>query len=370
MLKQMDDQSVGDSDRRPVNGGRRSFTRLAAAQGADTDPAEPNPRPLAAAAPESGKVLYQNACLYLEQVFRAVRSQQRFDLEPGLRIVEQMIHVPPAQDLLFSLSLHLDDPMKYAAFHSVNVAVYAARIAKHLGFEPRRQVEIGLAGLMHDVGMALVPEAIIYKRSPLDAQDLKVLKNRPNLAEKILQGFGLDFAYLAECAAQVSERIDGSGYPRGLKSDEIHEYAQVLGLLDLYEALVHSRPNRDRFSFFEAVKYIFKSSKNQFQRRHMKALLGLFTVFPIHSYVLLNSEAVGKVIETYPDQPMRPKLKILFDSQRRNVLTTRIVSLQSASLLNVVACITEKEIRELKRGGAAAPSPVPENCPVDLEPVL
>jgi HD-GYP domain-containing protein (c-di-GMP phosphodiesterase class II) len=369
----MEKESFKKVGRGSGNGAQLSFTQLAglqAAQGGAGPPSAASDRPAAAAPAENGKILYQKACAYLEDVFRAVRSRQRPDLEPGLEIVTQMARVPSGEDVLFSLALHLDEPQRYAVLHSVNVAVYAVRIAKQLGFEPERQIQIGMAGLLHDVGMAAVPDGIVYKKSDLNAQELAVLKDRPNQACRILQDCGPEHAYLAECAAQISERIDGSGYPQALKADEIHEYAQVLGLLDLYEALVHTRPGRERFSFFEAVKYIFKSCKNQFSRRHMKALLGLFTVFPINSYVLLNSEAVGRVIETYPDQPMRPRLKILLDSQRRKVLTERIVSLPAAPLLNIVACISEKDIRELMRNGPALTAPLPENSPVDFEPVV
>ncbi len=82
-------------------------------------------------------------------------------------------------------------------------------------------------------------------------------------------------------------------------------------------------PRRDKLTHFTAVKEIINTCKNRFQRKHLKLLLSIFTVFPIHSYVRLNSNAIGKVIETYADQPMRPKLQIVFDSQRRKVLTRK-----------------------------------------------
>lgn len=198
--------------------------------------------------------------------------------------------------------------------------------------------------------MALIPENTIYKQGPLSAEELNALKDRPNLALKILQGLGPAGATIAETAGQVYERMDGSGYPRGLSSAEIHEFAKIIGLLDLYEALVHSRPNRERLSFFEAVKYIFKSCKTQFERHYMKSLLRVFTVFPLHSCVQLNSEAVGRVIAIHPDQPMRPKLQILIDSQRRKPLVERIVDLPEEPLLNIVRSISEKEIKELLQG--------------------
>lgn len=356
----------------PANGGRLSFARLArstapsssgVARGASASP----PRMPAA---DDARGLYEAACRYLETVFHAVRQNRPIDPEPGRELVERMAAAPAGSDPLFSLALHRDDPLRYSLLHSVNVAIYAVRLAPHLGIDAAGQVELGLAGLLHDVGMARIPETVIAKKAPLDPAERELLRGRPLQAYAILQALGAPYAFAAECAAQVCERLDGSGYPRGLKADEIGAYAQVIGLLDLYEALVHSRPNRERVSYFEAVKYIFKSCKTQFRRQDMKALLRLFTMFPIHSYVRLNSDAIGQVIETYPDQPMRPKLRIVYDSQRRRLLTERIVNLADTPLLHIAACVSEKEIRQIAQQAPALPTAAVEPCPVVEEPIV
>ena len=101
---------------------------------------------------------------------------------------------------------------------------------------------------------------------------------------------------------------------------------------------------------FAAVKEIINTSKNQFQKKYLKALLSIFTAFPIHSYVRLNSHAIGKVIETYPDQPLRPKIQILYDSQKRKVLTEKFVALPEDPLLHIVDSINENQIRQIVGG--------------------
>jgi HD-GYP domain-containing protein (c-di-GMP phosphodiesterase class II) len=344
-----------------------SFARLAAANSAETPRAV---RPAAAAPASHRRELHAQACACLAQIFGDVRAKRPFSLEPAASLIGRMAAERPQPDALFALALHLDEPRNFPLHHGVNVAVYAVKMAQDLGFDEEHQVQIGLAGLLHDVGIALLPDALLHKKGPLADAELSLLRERPNSAARILQCLGPAHGSIAESAAQVYERIDGSGLPRGLAGDEIHEYAQIIGLLDLYEALVHSRPNRERLSFFDAVKYIFKSCKTQFQRRYMKSLLRVFTVFPIGSYVQLNSEAVGRVIETVPDEPMRPKLRILFDSQRRQVLAERAVALTEAPLLNVVRSVTAKEIRELRLGTAALSGPGPATCETVEAPIL
>jgi len=296
------------------------------------------------------KLLYEEASTYLSEVLNAVRSRKGFTLEKGFEVVRKMVGVNHPQDPVLVTALHLDNWRQYVIHHPVNVSIFAIKIAEHLGFTREKQVEIGMAGLLHDVGMAVLPDKILFKQGKLNDAEIKLFRQRPNLSSKILRTLGDKYAYLAECAVQVYERIDGSGYPRGLQASEMHEYAQLIGLLDMYESLIHSRPQRAKHTPFAAVKEIINTSKKHFQKEYLKALLSIFTAFPIHSYVRLNSDAIGKVIETYPDQPMRPKIQIIYDSQKRKVLTEKIVALPEDSLLHIVDSINEDQIRQLVEG--------------------
>lgn len=320
-----------------------SFVKLAAVQ-EKTGRASLKP-----AHDENRKLLYEEGLAYLNQVLSAIRNRQGFSVDNGLQIIRKLAEGNPDQDPALIMALHKNDRFKFVLHHGVNVAIYAIKIAKYLGFKLENQIELGLAGLLHDVGTAAIPDKIIYKQKKLSDEEIKMFRERPSFSYKILQKFGSEHAYLAECAAQIHERIDGSGYPGGLKAAEIHHYAQILGLLDTFEALIHSRPQRDKLTPFAAVKEIINCGKERFQRKHLKALLNTFTVFPLHSYVRLNSDAIGKVIETYPDQPMRPKVRIVYDSQNQKVLTDRIIALPEDSLLHIVDSVTDEEIRQLSK---------------------
>ena len=336
-----DPQAGGDQEIKKKS--KLSFVELAAGQ-------KKNGKANHRSAPdESRKLLYEEALDYLNQALGAVRNRQRFSLEKGLQIICKITEVTLSADPLFIMSLHADDRNKFVLHHGVNVAVYAIKLTKYLGFGLDQQIEIGLAGLLHDIGTAMIADHIIYKQKKLRKDEIEIFRQRPNYSYKILQSFGHDYAYLAECAAQVYERIDGTGYPRGLTADEIHEYAQILGLLDVYETLIHSRPQRGKLTPFAALRKIINTSKNRFQRKHLRALLNTFTLFPLDSWVRLNSEAIGKVIETYPDQPMRPKVRIIYDSQKQKVLTERIVALPEDPLLHIVDSVTDEEIQQLSK---------------------
>ena len=335
-----------------------------AATGAGAGPAEEpvSTEGAIGAAPADPSSIYEDATFYLSKVFDAVKEQKQFALDPGFRIVRQVVESQAPGDALFVQTIQVDDWRNFQINKSINVSIYAVRLAHQLGYSGEKQVEIGMAGLLHEVGMCRVPDSIIAKKEQLTPQEFKIIQQHSEFGYQILEAYGEAHPYLAEAALQIHERIDGSGYPKGLKGDEIHDYAQIIGLVDIYEALTHSRPQRDRYNHFFAIKEIIKACKTQFQKKHLKALLNAFSIFPLSTYVRLNSNAVGRVIETYPEQPMRPKLQITFDSQGRKVLTDRIVNLPENALLYIVDSVNDDEIEQLERGHPfqGAPEPLGE----------
>jgi HD-GYP domain-containing protein (c-di-GMP phosphodiesterase class II) len=294
---------------------------------------------------EDRKNLYAAAFRYLSTVFEAVKNQHPFSLEEGLNIVRRMAEYESDEDPLFIQAIHHDSLDHYYIYNSLNVAIYALKITSSLRWSLERRIEAGVGGLFHNIGMALVPESLIYKKEQLGRNEIQVFKEQPVLGSKILESFN-GYPWLALCAAQVHERMDGSGYPLGLKGSEIHEYAQVIGLADMYEALIHSRPQGERFLYFSALKEIIRIGKQGFRRDILKAFINVFTFFPPQTYVRLNSNAIGRVIKTYPENPLRPTVEIIFDAQMRSAANRPSFSLSENPLLQIVDSVSAQEVRD------------------------
>lgn len=296
---------------------------------------------------ESREDIYETAVIYMEDVLSKLKEKGSFSCNEGFRIIEKIVGTREMQDSLYIKALHFEKALKFLANHSVNVAVYSIKMASGLGFSREQQLEIGIAGLFHDVGMCKVPEEIIYKKARLSDREFQIVQKHPNFGYELLNHLVGQYSFLAECALQEHERIDGSGYPKGLKGDEVHEFARIIGLVDVYEALTHSRPQRGRLLHFDAVKEIIQTNKRAFQRNHLKSLLNIFSIFPLHSYVKLNSKAIGMVIETHQEHPLRPKLQIIYDSHGKPLFPERILNLPENPLLYIVESISEKELEKL-----------------------
>ena len=297
--------------------------------------------------PLDANAWYQRACRFVEDVFGKARNKETPNLSEGEDLIEEIVqaclrgNLP--QELLIKAQ-YGDETSSFLTNKAVNVTVFAIFMGDTLGLPKKRLVELGLAALLHDIGKIRVPDEILYKEGSLKEDELAVLRKYPHDSFEILQGLGDKYHNLAECALHLNERLDGSGFPQGLEGEAINPYARILGILELYEAMTHNRPQRKKFTHFEAVKEIIKTKKNAFQRELLKAFLNTFGVFPLHCLVKLNSGAIGRVIQTYEEQPLRPHIEIIVDAQDRPVKVPRTIDLREQQVLYIVDALTEENL--------------------------
>jgi HD-GYP domain-containing protein (c-di-GMP phosphodiesterase class II) len=159
------------------------FRRLAPQIQSEVSPDQPLPElgdALPAVSEATLKVLYGEAADYVRDMFQAVKSDRRFDLAAGFGIIRKFVSLP--EGTFFARITRADDPYQFVVNHSVNVAIYAIQMARYFGWNHDRQLEIGMAGLVHDIGIATIPEATIYKRATFAPSEFKIFRERPMAA--------------------------------------------------------------------------------------------------------------------------------------------------------------------------------------------
>lgn len=296
------------------------------------------------AARKDDERLYQAGMKLYADIYDAVQTESVFSVDMTVSLIKKIIASLQESKALLVLAVGKDYRQDTIAHHSLNVAILSVTIGSHAGIAGTSLVELGTAALLHDIGTARVSQDLYNKPSALTDSELRELRQRTVMSQQILEHLGGQHAYLSAVAAQVYERLDGTGYPSGLKAGDIHEYARVIGLADLYEALTHSRPHRGRFLHFPAIQEMLRSCKQSFDRRYLKALLKTVSLYPVLSYVQLNSGAVGRVLETDSRDPLRPRLRILFDVQKKPVPSERIIDLRENPLLFIVGAVAEENL--------------------------
>ena len=230
---------------------------------------------------------------------------------------------------------HLDLPK-----HMVNVAILAVKIGQAVGYGQEELRRLALAACLHDVGMARISRHVLEKPGALTPDELSQIRQHPEAGFRMLQALGPEFDWLATVALHEQEREDGSGYPQGLKGDQIHEYAKIIGLADVYDALTNKRPYKKINVALDAIKEIMTTNRHMFPAPILKGLIQGLSTFPMGSLVRLNSKEIARVVATNPAFPLRPVVEVLTDPHGERLASGRRVDLARNSLLYITEAVT------------------------------
>lgn len=201
---------------------------------------------------------------------------------------------------------------EYLFDHCVNVSLLSMSMAAHLGVDRERIMEIGLGGLLQDIGMLRVPESIRLATRPLtDSERLEIHRHPLHTLDMLANLRGIP-QIVKLLAYQVHERLDGKGYPRGRFGAQIHEYAKIVAIADTYAALTHNRPHRPALTPYQAAKKVLKDgASDKFDRRLVRAFLDTVSLFPIGSQVGLSDGSSARVLRANPGLHTRPVVEQL-----------------------------------------------------------
>ena len=290
----------------------------------------------------SARPLYAEAVAFARESFVGARDGEEPDMARA-RMVAERIHTSMLQsNLLLNRAL---EPYKRFEIptHCTNVAIFAAKIAMSRDLPLADTLRVIQAGLVHDVGMARLPESILFKEGELTEEERDVMQQHPVLGAEIISRLGQEFRWLHRAIRQEHERIDGSGYPERLRADQIDPVARILGVADVFEAFSHSRAYRSPFTAFEALERVVQMRGTIFDGEIVDALANEISVFPLDSYVKLSSGAIGRVVATNPENLMRPTIEVLWNENWRPI-EPRVVSLDDVPDIAIERPLHESEV--------------------------
>jgi HD-GYP domain-containing protein (c-di-GMP phosphodiesterase class II) len=198
----------------------------------------------------------------------------------------------------------------------VNVAVLATKVGAGLGYHGKELERLTFAGLLHDIGLFAVPQSLITKSGRLTRDERTLIEQHPELGYQAIRKAGPKYDWLAQVVRQAHERWNGQGYPNKLKERQISEFAQIIGVVDVFDALVSPRGYRRRFFPHEAVRELVVAERAAFPREVVKALVEQLSAYPLGTSVRLTTGEVGSVMRINTRYPLRPVVWIEGDATR------------------------------------------------------
>ncbi len=198
----------------------------------------------------------------------------------------------------------------YVLDNALHVAVISVKIGMGLRYETEGLDQLALSGLLHDVGMWTLSDAVLQHPGALTEEQLVAVRAHPERGRRLIMNCGSSYERLASVVAQEHERCDGTGYPCRLKGSQISEPAQIIALADTFDALVTARPYRKHIPPHHALRELLVHGKAAFAHRALKALGDQVTLYPVGTPVRLNTGERGTVSRVNPRYPLRPTLVV------------------------------------------------------------
>ncbi|WP_147819932.1 HD-GYP domain-containing protein [Salidesulfovibrio onnuriiensis] len=218
---------------------------------------------------------------------------------------------------------HADE---YTYTHGINVSVLAIILGKHLNLTPEELRLVGIAGVFHDVGKALVPESILNKPGRLSDEEMDIMRTHAQKGYDVLSLQQDMPPEVMNAALEHHERCDGSGYPKGIRSTETHIISRVIGLVDVYDALTSRRPYKDALPPGKVMGMMYQWRLSDFQPHIVEHFIKSLGIYPVGSFVRLTDGRHGVVVGHHADAPLRPVVKVAFDLAMQPI-TPRVVDL-------------------------------------------
>jgi HD-GYP domain-containing protein (c-di-GMP phosphodiesterase class II) len=252
---------------------------------------------------QEAKVIYDLICLGE----LANLSQVRTLVGSFLDVLEK------DRNILLALCLYQSPNLaEYLYRHAVNMCLVSLAAATASGYSKGQVLEIGQAALLADVGMAMVPEAILLKAGKLTEEELAEIQRHPAISFALLEKIQDPSDYILAAAYQHHERLTGAGYPKRRSQAQISQVARIVAISDTLCAMVHKRSHRDALTPQMALDKVIKMGQMNFLDPVLiRNLLRYLSVYPIGTYVELASGRMGRVVAAHPEDPTRPVISIL-----------------------------------------------------------
>lgn len=251
-------------------------------------------------------------------------------------IVEEILH--NKQTMINIIDLRNFDDYTYS--HCLNVTVISVVLGIALGLSKDTIYELSIGGLIHDTGKMFVPKEILNKPDKLTPEEFEEIKKHSELGYRYL----LNSADIPEnskiATLQHHEQFNGKGYPSGISGESITQFARIISVADVYDALTSDRPYRKAMLPSDAIEYIMGGYGTMFDPQIVDALTKRVAPYPVGTCVKLSTGEVGIVIKNYETTSMRPLVQLIEDGK---LTSTQIDLTHDRSSLS----ITVQEIVDL-----------------------
>ena len=286
--------------------------------GAETDASQAGGNAEISVANDAEKVqkaeqFYADFLKHVESVFASATASKELHFYTIADKVKEMCDIvkePEQRRYLLRVMKSESFSTNYLASHALKSAIISITIGHFIKLPPHRLIELGVAALLHEIGMNKLPPQLYLAKRELIPAEKKALLSHPLKGFQILKEYNFPLA-VSLAALEHHERENGAGYPRKLTGDKISLYSKIIAVACSYEALTSMRPYRQAEDYHRGIIDLMKNAGKQYDDTIVRALVFSLSIYPIGLYVLLSNDKKAQVVDVNPENPRFPTVQLI-----------------------------------------------------------
>ncbi|MGI9342905.1 MAG: HD-GYP domain-containing protein [Gammaproteobacteria bacterium] len=275
------------------------------------------------------KVTHAQTVSAVNEIFDSVKNGAGMDLQAAEEAIEPMVESVVENEDAMSWLARMKKKDNYTHDHSIASCVWAVIFGKHLGLEKEALQVLGLGALLMDVGKTRIPTELLVKTGELTKRETLLLRKHVDFGREIAARVeGVD-ARVIQIIESHHERYNGTGYPGGVKGNDIPVFARIAGIVDTYDAMTTFRPYAKPISTYEAMRKLNDLAGLEFQAEMVEQFVQAVGVFPVGTLVELSTGEAGVVVEQNRTRRLRPQIMLLTDEQKNALHNFKTIDLRT-----------------------------------------
>lgn len=285
---------------------------------------------------------YKKSISTVKDVFNKVLSEETMGIKAALttealeavqKVIDDILETLESSEEILYTVVDLIGVDAYTYKHSVNVTVLSIIVARALGYKQSDIKNIALGALLHDIGKVRVNPELILKPDKLTMKERSLIEEHSKLGHELLVGF----EHIPYTTKQIilfhHEKLDGTGYPYGLKGIEIPEYVRIVTVCDMYDAMTTDRVYRAKMPFYRALDILMGEAIYRIDPKVYSVLLDNVAVYPVGTGIILSDKRIGVVLKYRHKNPARPIVRVLNNTSDSDNILVETIDLEKSQVL-------------------------------------
>lgn len=281
---------------------------------------------------QQAKVCFESAAATLDRVFDSLCAGKTTDITAVKDAISPLIEGVFRNQEAVAALLRLKEKGDYRYHHGISMALWGAILGRHLGLHRDELEKLAVGCAMCDVGMTELSQDLLDQPEELNDTQRRIVQAHPKMgAELVAESKDIDFEVLA-IIENHHERMDGSGYPRGIEGPAIPLLARIAGLVDTYDAMITAHPYAPARTSHEAVQELIDLKGTLFQETLVEQFIQSIGLFPTGCLVELNTGEVAIVVTQNATRRLKPEVVIVLDADKNKLEELQLVNLSDQNL--------------------------------------